>query len=147
MIIKGVDDQKIEIKIQGYQFPETKIPKDWDSNWLWVYLKVQSKFGDWEIKDPALTTFDLKEIVTWFNNLAQNKDVCRKLFFTEPNLEFNLIKASESIKYIRIIFSLEFRPRSYNNEIEYYVDCELSNKDLTSIASQFEQELKFFPKR
>lgn len=62
MIFSGVDSQTVEFKITNYQFPDNQ-EGDWDSNWLNIYLKVDSKFGKWQTIDPSLTTWEVQEII------------------------------------------------------------------------------------
>lgn len=65
------DKQKVELKIQNYQFPNT-LDRDYDGNWLNIYLKVESKVGHWEVTDPSLLTWDIVELINWFRDIANN---------------------------------------------------------------------------
>ena len=60
MTFKGINNQTVELEITNYQFPEIA-DDDYDSNWLNIYLKVNSTFGNWQIVDPMLTTFEVKD--------------------------------------------------------------------------------------
>ena len=153
MIFKGIENQSVEFKIVNYQFPENNTPGDWDSNWLHIYIKVQSKFGNWQTVDPSLTTGEFKELVEWFRDLSENREVkYTDLIFTEPNLEFELKKKEENSKEIRIRFYLESRPQSAQKyplakDDQYYVDCIFTNHELGEISRHLEEELKKFPSR
>lgn len=138
----------VELKILRYQFPDHNIAGDWDSNWLDIYLKVSSKLGRWETVHPSLTTFEIKEIISWFRDLSENRQVqYPELYFTEPNIEFQLKNSTQESKTIRIVFGLESRPQSAKDGQEYYMDCLLTNQQLAHASLQLENELKFFPER
>ncbi len=138
----------VEFKISSYQFPEKTQLQGEDSNWLNIYTNVHSNFGDWETVDPSLTTTEFNELVNWFKDLSQNKELQEpSLYFTEPNLEFSLVKNTQDSKQIRLTFSAESKPKSADVDKEYYVDFEFSNVDLSKIADELETELKKFPSR
>jgi len=148
MILKGIDNQTVELKILKYQFPEINTPKDWDANWLHIYLKVDSKLGNWETVDPSLTTFEFKSLVSWFKDLAENREVkYRELDFTEPNLVFQLKDSTPKSKTVRVVFNYESKPRPAEKGKEYYVDCVFTNEQLADVSLQLENELKLFPER
>lgn len=148
MEIKGIDNQSVELKITNYQFP-TSLDRDWDGNWLSIYLKVDSKVGKWQTLDPSLTTWEVQELIDWFNGLSNDSkpDLIDKEF-TEPNLSFCLLSDFKlSKKQIRIKFDLECRPKSAVEDKEYFVDFELDNSELKRIASDLIAELRKYPIR
>ena len=148
MIIKGLDKQTIEIKITNYQYPAS-LNRDWDGNWLNIYLKVESKVGNWQTVDPSLTTWEIQELIDWFNDLAKNtKPKWTDMEFTEPNLSLYLQNDFNDInKLIRIKFDLESRPKSATEDKEYYVDFEANNSELKRLANDLTSELKKYPIR
>lgn len=136
MILTGIRNQEIEIKVytnnSGYS----------DSDWLRVYLNVKSDFGNWETVDESLTVSEFKELIQWFKDLSENKEVVYKdLYFTEPNLEFSLKESNNYHKKIRIIFSAESRAKSAKEE-DIFIEFDFSNEDLFKIACNLEVELK-----
>ncbi len=62
MIVLGKDNQTVELKITNYQYPSS-LDRDWDGNWLNIYLKVVSKSGNWQTIDPSLTTWEVQELI------------------------------------------------------------------------------------
>ncbi len=147
MIFKGINNQTVEFKITNYQFPEIT-DCEYDSNWLLVYLKVKSDYGNWETIDPSLLVRDLKDIIEWFEQLSNDIETdSDSLVFMEPNLEFELIKNQSDLKTVRIIFDLESRPQNANDDKEYYVDCEMDNAELKKVAKELKKELESFPER
>jgi len=148
MIIKGVDNQSVELRIVNYQFPTSR-DKEYDGNWLNIYLNVKSEFGNWQVTDPSLLTWEVVELISWFRTLSSNeKPDYTEQEFIEPNLSFHLQNNySDSIKQIKIGFDLESRPQSADDDKEYFVILEANNNDLERIAIDLEKELKKYPVR
>jgi hypothetical protein len=147
MILKGIDDQSVELKITNYQFPQIN-DGDWDSNWLLVYLNVNSKFGNWQTIDASLTTWEVKRLINWLDLISNNKiQELEVIEFTEPNLSFAFLRTINSQKIIKIIFELESRPISHLDDIEYHVEFHWTNSDLKNYIKLFEEELEKFPER
>ena len=148
MIFKGTNNQSVELGIVNYQFPDSR-DKDWDGNWLNIFLKVKSDFGDWQTIDPALTTWEVQEIIDWLTSLSNNeKPKWTLLEFTEPNLSFELKNAFlGDLKEFRICFDLEFRPKSADEDKDYFVDIKTTNDQLKQYAQDLQNELKKYPER
>ena len=148
MILRGIDNQSVELKLVSYEFPNNE-GGDYDSNWLNVFLKVDSKDGKWQTVNPSLLTWEVMALINWFSDLSENREVKHTLMeFLEPNLSFELINECDSeIKSIRILFDLEARPRSATDDKEYFVDCKLDKNDLRQIAIELSKELEKYPER
>lgn len=146
MIFKGLNNQRVQLKITNYEFPE-ETTCDYDSNWLLIYLNVKSLLGNWQTIGAVLLTFEVEQIIEWFNKLSTNTIVKTSLTFIEPNLEFTLLDNAPDEKTIRILFDYEFRPKNGNDKKEYFVDCKMDTNELKSIAEAFIKELALYPKR
>jgi len=148
MIINGVNNQTVEFKIINYQFPASR-DKEYDGNWLTIYLNVNSHFGNWQVTDPSLLTWEIEELIGWFRILSINtKPEYTYQEFIEPNLSFHLLNNfNDSVKQIKISFDLESRPKSAEVDKEYFVIFEANNNDLKGIANDLEKELKKYPVR
>lgn len=143
----GKDGQQVELRILGYQF-STGADHEWDENWLRIYLNIKSEVGHWQTVDPSLTTWEVGELINWLNNLSQNKGVeFTNMLFVEPNLSFELLEKSESLKTIQIRFDAESKPQSADESKEYFVNFQFSNEELTTIAGDLNNELLKFPVR
>jgi hypothetical protein len=143
----GKDGQQVELRILGYQYP-TGVSDDWDKNWLRIYLDVKSDVGFWQTVDPSLTTWEVRELIEWLNNLSQDRNVeFTEMIFVEPNLSFDLLEKSESLKTIQIRFDAESKPQSADESQDYYVTFQFSNKELETIARDLSHELSRFPMR
>ena len=96
MIFKGLDNQSVELKLTNYQFPDSN-DREWDGNWLNIFIKVNSNLGDWQTIDPSLTTFEVQQLIDWFNDIAlSQRPKWIDQEFTEPNLSFKLLNDIES---------------------------------------------------
>ena len=148
MTFYGIDNQTVELKITNYQYPDNN-EGDWDSNWLYLYLKVDSICGNWQTIDPSLTTWELQELAGWFNSLSENQEPDYiEIQFTEPNLSFELIgKYDYFEKTIRIRFELESRPKSATDDKNYFVDIKADNKELKRISEELQKETEKYPEK
>lgn len=143
----GKDGQQVELRILGYQYP-TGVNNDWDENWLRIYLDVKCNVGFWQTVDPSLTTWEVHELIEWFSNLSQNREVkFTEIIFVEPNLSFVLLEKSENLKTIQIRFDAESKPQSADEDSEYFVNFQFSNQELAKIAVDLNDELSKFPVR
>ncbi len=148
MVLKGLNNQTVELKITNYQFPES-LDRDLDGNWLNIYLKVDSVQGKWQTVDPSLTTWEVQDLIDWFNDLScDSKPKWNNTEFIEPNISFHLLNDFKlSNKKIRIKFNLESRPNSAKDDNDYYVDFVVDNMELRRIASELTTELEKYPLR
>ena len=146
MIFYGIDNQIVDFRITNYEFLESS--DEYDKNWLLIYLQVKSKLGNWQTTDPSLLTWEVGELIDWFNTLLQNRQPNYiNLNFTEPNLSLELLEnVSETAKF-RIKFDSESKPQSAKENNEYYVDCLADNLELKRIVNELEKELEKFPQR
>ena len=110
---------------------------------------MKCDLGNWQTVDPSLLVGDVKSIIEWFKKISKNKTLDSDcLVFLEPNLEFQLKnKTAEDKKHIRIIFDLESRPQNADEEKDYFVDFEFTNKELTDIVAELEKELDKYSER
>ena len=147
MIINGINNQLVELRIVNYEFPKNN-SCEYDSNWLMIYLKVRSEFGNWETLDPSLLTWEVEEIINWFEKISNNENLNSNfLNFLEPNLEFELKSSENEKKIIRLFFDLESRPKSANDEKDYFVDFELTNQEISTLKTNLKRELEKYPRR
>jgi len=91
-----INNQFVELSVLGYEFPE-KTDDEWDSNWLLIHINVVSNEKQWDITDPAITSFELKWLIDWINNISENKiEKYKWMDFTEPCISFELINNFDS---------------------------------------------------
>jgi hypothetical protein len=73
--------------IVGYQFPEVA-EAEYDSNWLMVKIVVRHPDGDWSAVDPALLTYEVRELADWLRVVGSGSRETREMAFLEPCLSF-----------------------------------------------------------
>jgi hypothetical protein len=148
MTFNGIDNQTIEFRITNYEYPDFK-DGEWDGNWLNIYLNVKSSLGHWQSIGSILTTWEVQEMINWFERLSKNDcPKCSTLRFTEPNLSFELLdNQNQILKKFRIKFDLESRPKSATDDKEYFVDCIADAEELRRIASDLKIGLEKYPER
>lgn len=147
MRIEGLENQLVEFKIINYEFPNSN-DKEYDGNWLQIYLNVKSKLGNWQTIDSSLLTWEVQEIIDWFKLLLENKTQTRLLEFIEPNISFELTNSFDNAtKRIKIIFDLESKPRSAKENVEYFVEFEANEIQLKKLINDLESELSKYPLR
>ena len=72
------------LAVIGYQFPEAGRRSDRsDRNWLQVRVRCEGPSRAWERSDPALTTWDVAELVGWLRGHSADT-----IEFMEPSLAF-----------------------------------------------------------
>lgn len=106
MIFSNGDGVSLELQVLGYQFPDEK--SDWDPNWLIVAGSITHPRGSWRFTDPCLTTFELEQLAKWFEDAAQGKPNPAEGYFTEPCLEFRLVRGPQLA--IEVILAHECAP-------------------------------------
>ena len=143
----GKDGQEVELIILGYQFPND-FDNEWDANWLRIYLKVKSNFGNWQTVDSSVTTWEIYKLIQWFHDLSINKRTADPdMTFVEPNLAFELIDKTDESKTIQLRFDLESKPQSADDNKEYFINFQFLNQDLVIISKELSVQYGKFPIR
>lgn len=143
--IKG-NNSFFQFKITDYEFPDTD-DRSYDGNWLMIEINVKKDDLKWSRRDPSLLTWDLKEIVKWFYDLSNNKELeWKDLGFTEPNLKFEYERSNNKTK-VFIYFRIELLPDNWDKKNKCFVEFELTNEELYNIGKMFEEELTKFQVR
>jgi hypothetical protein len=146
MLLKGGDGSEVELRLTRYQFPEIE-DDHWDSNWLMVALRVQSPQGSWHTEDPALLTWEVRDLANWFEALANTQQEERELVFLEPCLGFRVTKQTADTVNLQVRLGHEFRPPWFDSWQKARVTLALSPDDLRLAAESLREELARFPIR
>jgi hypothetical protein len=150
MIVKSVDGSELEIRILGYEYPDTR-NSTYDSNWLRVYVRVKSPRFSWKFMGPYLLTWEIFSIAKWLKALVGHDILNRKQEFIEPNLRFRLKKKSNNYKIVRICFSHEGRPPHTTSpealKKNFQIDFTIDDTELKSASGELLAELNVFPMR
>ena len=144
------DNKSFELKIRSYQFPYIR-DDEYDSNWLNIKIKVKGLQKPWEVTNPMLLTFEVKQLAEWLEYLLENKRNETELEFLEPNLKFVKIKKTNDKVHIRIYFELEARPIWAHSNIagqeDLYLDLILTREGIRKAIADLKNQLKKFPIR
>ncbi len=103
MRFRADDGIFLELKILGYQFPDTTDDR-WDANWLTVEGSVKHPRGGWTFSDACLTTFELEQLARWFDGVSQSEPDPDLGYFTEPCIEFRYVNLPEPTVEIRLAY-------------------------------------------
>ena len=135
------------MSVVGYQFPPlTSVP--YDSDWLNIRINVRHPIGDWTAADPALLTYDVRELADWFRELAAGGRRKRNIDFLEPCLEFGVEFGEDSSEQLKVKLAYEFRPPwSKDFEGEFQLSFPLTTINLVKTAEAVERELARYPQR
>ena len=155
-------NKKSEIRcafsVIGYQFPEIETGED--GNWLLLKLDLEVKDKRFVRVDPAITMFELEHLIEWFEDVSDKKiPRSTNLYFTEPNLQFELYGCRENIIRYGIKLCSEFKPDfpvglwadwvddEDDDEIEAVLVFENSVEEFKEFSAGLRNELARFPKR
>ena len=117
-----------ELNIIGYEFENIDDDMiNYDKNWLLIEMNIQKSNNRLTKIDPCLLTFEIKEIIEWFENIKENPQE-GIIQFLEPNLSFRVFK-NDNQWYIEPILQAEFDIKS-----------NLGHKDLWFPLNQFKIE-------
>ena len=148
MRFKGINNQFVEFRIKGYEFPESLGPSH-EANWLLIDLSVKSEFEHWSVSDASLSTVHVEEMIEWFRDVAESDVIIPtlELGFDEPCVEVQCLQVKDDQAHIRIFFYSEFRPEQSDDARAYYVDLRLTSSELTNITQELQKELEPYPTR
>jgi hypothetical protein len=141
------DADQVNLQISGYQYPKID-DKDYDGNWLNVYIEINSRIGKWRTIDPSLLTWELEELIEAFGKYSREefKNI-ETISFIEPNLEFTFGPTENGKIHLKMIFSLESKPKSWSGDEECSLEGDLTPQALSEIRAELEGELSKYPKR
>jgi hypothetical protein len=150
VLLVGTNGSRFELAIAGYQFPGVE-DDEWDSNWLNITIYAQSERGSWSSTDPSLSTADIERLADWLDAVAEGRAQNAEMDFMEPNLSFELRRASDADVTLRVWFELESRPpwapADAADARDLWLDLDVSKEDLRQAARDLRAQLDKFPAR
>ncbi|MFC5754535.1 hypothetical protein [Actinomadura rugatobispora] len=143
MRLVGRDGHGIELRIDGYQFPDAEDER-LRTSWLMIAGTAYGPEGSWSFRWQALTPPDAVHLAAWLRT-AEAGDTLR---FTEPNLSLALTARGPDETVLRIGLDLEFSP-PWRKHIRagdpYTIPARLSTADLLAAADDWAAESARFP--
>lgn len=158
MQLQGHDGSTVEASIVGYEFPDIEGQK-WDSNYLYICIRVTAPTGSGSSEDPCWTTWEVERLIAWFESLAADEPAS-PIGFLESNLEFELVRQVQDRLTLRVFFILErerlwvpndkvpsLEPQTPAEPVSGVVDLEVTREALRQAATTLRGELSHFPVR
>lgn len=164
MIKVEKDGKKFQIDVLDYEFPNREdtggIPteqqleemggRDYDANWLNIGFECYDKKYEWKAVDPCLLSWELEDLMDWFVNLAEDRDVenaAPQMAFTEPCFGILQKRLDENNFKLRFVLAYETAPPEEYHNGEYFMDFVLSRQELADIANNIAMAAAAFPER
>jgi len=144
------NDIELRLTIIGYEFPKPQADK-YSSNSLQIGVQVQHPKESWSATVPCLMTWEITELATWFDALANGDWEQTDPGFLEPEIQFHLVRAHGQPQAIRVTFSHGLTPPSLRGTDAmfdgYAINFALTELDLRSAARSLRSELASYPRR
>ncbi|MEW2355517.1 hypothetical protein [Spirillospora sp. NPDC029432] len=138
MRLIGRDGHGIDLRIDGYQFPDAE-DEDLRTSWLMIAGTAHSPEGVWDFRWQALTPDDAAYLAVWLRDAEEGGT----LDFTEPNLSFTFLARTREHATLRIGLDLEFSPpwRKHTRAGDpFLIVTRLRAADLTRAAAAWADE-------
>ncbi len=147
MLLRGRNGTELELHLVAYQFPHERVDP-WDSNSLFVSVRVLTPQGSWAVVDPCLTTWEAGHLVRWLATLAVQPDVVGGRL-AEPNVTLTAtVEPGDDEDEIRVraSFALELRP-PWLGSGDLTVETVVDRAQLARAAYDLGGDLSRFPLR
>jgi hypothetical protein len=151
MELRAANGSIFQLDIIGYQFPELH-DEEWDSNWLRIQTSVSVPEGSWSVIEPTLLTYEVNELATWLDAVANGNQSDNSIWFVEPILEFEVAFGEHEEKILRVKLAMELLPPWEPRFTEvggtiYSVDFPIVQADLHVAAESLRSQLQRYPQR
>jgi hypothetical protein len=150
MHLTDASSTTLSLTISGYQFPAMETEPH-DSNWLNVVGTVEHPRGPWSFHDPCLLTYELEWLCDWLERVAADPVAEHPPeYFTEPNLEFHVIRSGGAAS-LRVHLSHEASPPWIQDRADRLdgvdLDFPLPENDVRAAAKSLRACLSKYPQR
>jgi hypothetical protein len=148
VLLSNNKSNSLTLELVEYKY-NIYVNNKFDANWLNVQIEVRHPDGVWTAQDSCLQTFELENLLQWFETVKSHSKTIDALKFIEPNLEFHIIH-NTSGTLLRVYFETIFRPQwaSWNGIMkDLWLDFDLEELDLEEICKSIEAEIQRFPTR
>jgi hypothetical protein len=150
MHISDAQSTSLILTVTGYQFPALAT-EPYDSNWLNVLGEVAHPRGAWTFDDACLFTYELERLCTWLAGVAAEPAAKHEsLGFTEPNLEFHVLRR-RGRAILRVHLGHESASPWLEDRAERIdgvdLDFPIHLNDLGAAARRLREQLSRFPQR
>ncbi len=139
----------LEIKVQGYEFPQLGPDEydEYDANWLDISIQAKDKKRVWRAVAPCLLTWEAMDLMNFLRVLAEGGKPI-PVYFEEPLMHFLADKFGEDICRINCGLWLDFHPDEQNGAAKpYYFTFDMPREVLAAEVDSFAFELAKYPRR
>lgn len=146
MKLKSGESQFI-LSVIGYEFERPSLKED--MNWLNIDIQVEDTQHQWNAQGPYITTFDLKTLFSWFEDIKFRRLNKFKLNFLEHELSFSF---NEEHSIISVNLDYAFHPlyktgQHIASSGEYSLSFDLINIDIDKVLFDLEMNATKYPIR
>lgn len=151
MLLKGIDGTQVDIKINGYQYPDLNDdPFGYDLNWLSISVSVQTHGGNWSGTDSCMNTAEAQELLEWLKGLKRRDN--RILYgFIEPSIYFQSWGMNMDQISLDVFVNGPFHPAYRNSKPwsnnDHMINLKLKSEDINTAIDQWNKEIATFPCR
>jgi len=147
MKLASDDGTILELRAVGYEFPHHHSALH-DSDWLDIDLRLTRPTATWHYTDPALLTYELREIATWLLLVVRGRTP-KRLWFTEPELSLELIATPHNRMVVRVYLSDGFRPpwASVDPDVDFFLTFPVRRLPFLLASASLRLALTRFPQR
>ena len=142
IIFEG-NNKKLSFEIVGYEYFQKRGKDGDDLNWLKVRIFYSEDGKERFYEQNCLQTFELKEIATAFENVANGHETGYILEFLEPYLTIAITKPDEDCT-VQIRFVYDMVDGDWK---DIYVTQKLDNQQLHMMTKQFQDLCNKYPHR
>jgi len=144
--LKSADGQSsVGIAPVAYQFAESSDDK-WDSNRLRIHAEFRSPHCSFEATQPALTTWETRELISKITEWIHGSDREERIDFTEPYISARLLKIDERGLRVAFVFADGFAPPDSGGRTPE-VHIRNTPEVFAAFCTDLEMELSVFPER
>ena len=148
MRLKHSSGDEFQFVILSYQHPDVHEDR-WDSNWLNVSGTVATAAGlKWKFSAPFVTTFELRDLADWLDELSTDNRSPAEFEFAEPHVRFAYLPWPRPT--LQLTLSGPGAPPAASDqerETGVMLEFPLSGPDASDLARQIRDALSEFPIR
>lgn len=147
LILNSKDSSSFSLSLEAVPLMERPTPgiNKWES-WLNIKVSVCCPQGSWQVTDECLLLHESEELAEWLKALAVGQAVEKEIFFTEPNLQFQVLDEAISDPVIRVSFMAEMRPPWGRGKV-FGLDIHMTLDNLSLAAQRLQEEVFNYTRR
>ena len=134
-------ENEMNLDIIDYEFKDNE-NDIYDLNWLQIELTLNVNQISFSIIDPCLLTFEIHELINWFEKLISQDFSQNMISFIEPNLIFEYVNG-----FIKVFFACEFKPKRIPIDQDFLIKIPFEKESVECFKSDLKLKAEKFPIR